>query len=205
VNEQNETPQAPKTHSTLKTTVIICLSVVSLALAALSVYLYVAASEEEPAVDTSPVVVTENTTNDAAGPYIDDNYLFVPHWDAKFMLSDALTQYGYSVTPDSESSRLDPYVVGLTAVFTEDLVENAQSRYYSDIAACSVVTVTKTDEDVANLSGAKQIIESDSSSYVVYDYTAHGGCPEGENLYAASYYDKVADALTDVLSKPEAL
>lgn len=137
------------------------------------------------------------------GPYIKEGYFFVPHWGQKFKLSDELTDYGYSVI-DSEMFDFDSYNVGLTAVFKKDLVSNPQQKYYATIETCSFVNVSKTQEDMSRAGGPKKIIPFDKYSFVVYDYGAHGGCPQNSTgLMSSTYYDKVADALTEILSHPE--
>jgi len=156
--------------------------------------------------DTSNDVGSDIATSNSSevGPYIKDGYFIVPHWGQKFKLSDDLTDYGYSVSPDSLSHSYDSYVVGLTAMFKKDLQSNPQAMYYATIDFCSFVTVSKTTKDMSNVVGPKKVIPFDEYSFVVYDFNAHGGCvDQGFGLMTTSYYNQVANKLTDILSSPE--
>lgn len=141
-----------------------------------------------------------------AGPYISNGYFMVPNWGVKFKLSDELTDYGYSVSPESLSNSFGNYLVGLTAVFKKDLQSAPQSQYYATIDNCSIVTVSRTNNIMPNLSGPKKVIKFGDYSYVVYDFNASGSCKdEGSGLMTNNYYTKVADKLTEILSNPENL
>ncbi|MCL1840023.1 hypothetical protein FWF89_03495 [Candidatus Saccharibacteria bacterium] len=189
----------------------IVLSIMVLGLIGVSVLLIVNIANREECVLSGEVDDEENADEGdpiagEGGPYIADGYLAVPEWGVKFKLTDDLTDYGYSVLPKSLASSYGTYVVGMTAVFKKDLEEDAQARYYATIDFCSFVTVSRTTSNMSNVVGPKKIVTIGSYSYVIYDFTAHGGCVDkGAGLMSSTYYGQVAEKLTEILSKPESL
>lgn len=162
---------------------------------------------DQPAVENiapEPAQEAEVPVNENAGPYIADGHLVVPHWKAKFKLSDELTDYGYSVNPDQLGASFGKYHVGLTAIHKSDLIERPIQKYYPGIGDCSIVTVSKTDKDLTNVGGPKKIVKSGEESYVIYDYTSTTNCPvkEGPSLFTNEHYEKVSAALIEIFSNP---
>lgn len=156
--------------------------------------------------ETIPTITPTKTSTVNGGPYISNGYFIVPTWGVKYKLSDELTDYGYSVSTESLSSSFGNYLVGLTAFFKKDLQSAPQSKYYASIEDCSLITISRTNKDMSNISGPKKVIKFGDYSYVMYDFNAKGSCKdEGSNLMTNNYYTKVTDKLIEILSNPENL
>jgi len=173
-----------------------------LALAAAITFGILWAVEKNKASEPAPEVVEDcNCASDdnsavVSGPYISEGYLYVPEWGIKYQLDNSLIEYGFAVTQDSLANGFGKYSIGLTAVDKDDMVERPQARYYDDIGTCSIISVTKTDQDVSNIHGPRKIVESDTGTYVVYDYSSHNSCSYTKNL------EEIAEKLTNVVSNP---
>ena len=184
----------------------VILSVAILILAGALVFLVIMNNnrEECPICDDSsdePAVI-----NVEGGPYIADGYFIVPRWNAKFKLTDALTDYGFVVLPNSLMSEYGDFVVGVTAVFEKDLKKDETKRYYATVDYCSFVTVSRTTSNMKDVEGPKKVVPFNSYTYVIHDFTTHGGCVDkGSGLMTKTYYGQVAERLTEVFSKPENL
>lgn len=205
-------PNLDKPKATGKTIAIVILTILVVGLAAFSAFLFLnrkattdqAAENKTESVEPEPVKNEPQSTVAAGGPYIADNYLYVPEWNVKYKLSDELTDYGYSVSQDSLGSSFGKYVLGLTAFFKKDLIEEPQARYYATIDTCSLITVTRTEQDASQVGGPKKVIKSGNISYVIYDYRAHGGCiQDSHGSFSEEQYDPIVEKLIDIVSNPE--
>jgi hypothetical protein len=146
------------------------------------------------------------TASRGEGPYLADGFLAVPEWGVRFKLPTDMTDFGFSVQPNSLTSSFGTYVIGMTAVFTKDLDEEAHGRYYATIDHCALITVSRTTSKMTDVVGPAAIVPSGDYSYVIYDFNAHGGCVDtGEGLMSIAYYERVASRLIEAFSKPENL
>jgi flagellar basal body-associated protein FliL len=138
--------------------------------------------------------VTFNTA-----PYITDNYFFIPEWGVKYKLSDELVEWGYSVLPNSISATWG-HVIGLTAFFKKDLVEEPQARYYDTINTCSIVTISRTTKNLTpNPDNYPIYIRFNEYTYIIYDYRSHDSC----TFNSKDTNERIANKLTEILLKPE--
>lgn len=167
-------------------------------------------NEKETAVDTleDETIADGGTATDTikagSGPYIENNYFYVPKWGAKFKLSENLTNYGYAVDQNSQGDSYGDYVVGLTAIMKKDYISNPQVQYYHDIFSCSVVTIRNGNRN-ASLNGMKySSIAFEDKTLIIHDTWREWDCSNNEpytNYYLST--DEVATELVKMLSNPE--
>lgn len=155
--------------------------------------------EEDKEIDAPTETNNIAAQSSQSGPYIANNFLFIPEWGVKFQLSDKLTDYGYAVAQDSASTSYGPYQIGLTAVQSSDLISHPQSQYYDDIFSCSMVTISKTDKDMSNVTGPRAVIPYNNSSLVIYDYNGNTHCNFDLNKA------QVINQLVEIVSHPLAI
>ena len=181
----------------------IVLGVVVLGLGAAMVVMVMGQEECEVCAEfpeEPPVISVEG------GPYMADGYFVVPEWGLKFKLSDELADYGFAVLPGSLQASWGKYVVGMSAVFKKDLVADAQARYYATIEYCALVSVSRTTSNMKDVVGPRKIVQFGSWTYVIADFTVHGGCVDkGTGLFTKAYFDQVAEKLVSIFAKPENL
>ena len=77
------------------------------------------------------------------GPYIKDNYFYVPEWNYKFKIPEDITSVGFSVDYDEAHVGYDLPFIGFTGVLKSD-IHYAQAQYYDDILNCSIISVNRT-------------------------------------------------------------
>ncbi len=196
----------------------IILAIIVVALAGLSVFLYLHTGDDTSTKNqvtfnnkSNSNQATEENTGDSVsdsnasstnnvdygpGPYIKGGYFYVPEWSAKFKLDSTLTDYGYAVEPDSIGASYDKYNIGMTAVQKSDLREHPQAKYYNDITTCSMITISKTTQDMSNVGGPLKIVKDGSSSYVIYG-NVDESCTYNLNN------SQIIKKLTAIFSNPE--
>lgn len=151
-------------------------------------------TEEVKPAETQPATII----NTGDGPYIKDNYLYVPKWGVKYKLSTNLTNYGYAVDQTHQGDSYGNYVVGLTAILKKDYSENPQATYYNDIFSCSVVTVRAMENSKKDWWGDKKAdISFNGFNFVIHDIWRETNCD-------STFQTKdVASQLKAILSNPE--
>lgn len=216
---ENNQPPAPVQEKSTKPKnsfklVSVVLAIIVVALAGLSVFLYLHTdNSNQDSLTYKNTSKTSQETNDAVGssgtssassdvadygpsPYIKSGYFYVPEWSVKFKLDSSLTDYGFSIEPNAIGSSYGSYVVGMTAVQKSDLQEHPQQKYYNDIGTCSMVTVTQTTQDMSNVAGPLKVVKNGEASYVIYGNT-DGSCTYNLNN------SQIINKLVKVLSSPE--
>jgi len=143
-----------------------------------------------------------DSTKPKGGPYIEDGYFFVPKWNAKYKLSDSLTNYGYAVDQKHQGDSYGDYVVGLTAISKSNYIKSPQASYYNDIFSCSVVTVRAMEDSKKGAWGnMKPDVKFNGLNFVIHDLWRNQNCNGAYEQYAPT--GTVANQLKAILSKPE--
>lgn len=131
------------------------------------------------------------------GPYIEDNYFFVPEWGLKFNIPKDLTNFGYSVNYDEAQTGYTLPTIGFTATLKSDIAEGAQARYYDDIETCAIVSVSKE----ASWDNSKHIngLAKNFSGYtlLIWNYSRHDSCDYKLHI------DEVQEKIQQMFSNPE--
>ena len=215
MEEQSPVPpitqiETPKTNKGWKLATIIT-SVVALCGIGFGVYEMIqkdkTTSDLKVQIENKDGSVTEldtdkikTTTEVSGGPYIENNYFYVPKWGVKFKLSDNLTNYGYAVDQNSQGDSYGNYVVGLTAISKSDYVEHPQVAYYNDIFSCSVVTIRTMEESKKGWwDDTEGNVKFNGLDFIIHDIWRKENCTE--EFMAPT--DTVAEQLRTILSNPE--
>ena len=148
----------------------------------------------------SNIPTTPAGSSVTSGPYIANNYFYVPKWGVKYKLSDNLTNYGYAVDQSSQGDSYGSYVIGLTAIMKKDYVKSPVKGYYHDIFSCSVVTVRTIEKNIK----VNDAVKFGDKEFVIHDTWRNWDCSNKED-YTSGYVstDEVSKELTKVLSNPE--
>jgi hypothetical protein len=148
----------------------------------------------------SNIPTTPAGSSVTSGPYIANNYFYVPKWGVKYKLSDNLTNYGYAVDQSHQGDNYGNYVVGLTAIMKKDYVKSPVKGYYHDIFSCSVVTVRTIEKNIK----VNDAIKFDDKEFVIHDTWRDWNCSNKE-AYTNGYVstDEASKELIKVLSNPE--
>ncbi len=147
------------------------------------------------------VTITENAKV-SGGPYIENDYFYVPKWGVKFKLSDDLTNYGYAVDQNSQGDSYGNYVVGLSAILKSDYVENPQTQYYDDIFSCSQVTIRELEDSKLNWHGdVTPSVQFNGHDFIVHDTWRELNCAHVGGL--ASGASELVNQLKEILLNPE--
>ena len=140
-----------------------------------------------------------NTTTDlvsSGGPYIKDNYFYVPEWDYKFKIPEDLTSIGFSVDYDEAHVGYDLPFSGVTGVLKSDISSGAQAQYYDDILNCSIISVNKTKKGNNNYSLGSYDKEIDGYVLRISDHTSN-------YCNFKLHKDEVVSKLVNMFQNPE--
>jgi hypothetical protein len=164
-------------------------------------------TEEQEDEEDLDILEENNSSSEAnievnTAPYMADGYFYIPEWGVKYKLSDELTEWGYSVLPNSAVMSFN-HNIGLTAFFKVDIRE-AQAQYFDTINTCSIATISMTDYDADFFSNFHtddhiKVVKFNNYAFVLYDYRAHGSC----TFNSEETNRKISQKLFEILSKPE--
>ena len=145
--------------------------------------------EEKPSdTPTSPSVVS--------GPYIDEDYFYVPEWKLKFKIPKELDGIGYSV----DLSNPENISIGFSGYLKKDKVEYAHDLFYDRIDTCAIVSVQKKEGQFGNKDGALAgggIKQFDDYALFMWGYEARDTCDIKLNI------DEVKKTIQEMFSNPE--
>ena len=131
------------------------------------------------------------------GPYINDEYFYVPGWGLKFKIPEDLANYGYSVDYDQAQVGYTLPSIGFTAMLKSDVLEGAQGRYYDDIQTCAIVNLTKEPADWNENDINGVIKQFDDYKLLIWNYTRHESCD------LKLHIDEVQNKIQEMFSNPE--
>ena len=153
------------------------------------------ATIETPEIKTTTEDGTTVTISDApaivgGGPYIKDNYFYVPNWGWKFKIPDGLVGLGFSVDYDEAHTGYDLPFIGFTAYEKEHLISNPQAQYYDDILSCSVIEVNKTRKGTNQYTLSVDDREIDGYVLRISDYSS-SFCDFNSREISSTIYGKL--------------
>ena len=129
------------------------------------------------------------------GPYIKDNYFYVPEWNYKFKIPEDITSVGFSVDYDEAHVGYDLPFIGFTGVLKSD-IHDAQAQYYDDILNCSIISVNKTKKGNNNYALGSYDKEIDGYVLRINDYTSN-------YCNFKLHKDEVVSKLVNMFQNPE--
>ncbi len=159
--------------------------------------------------ENGTTVTITDTAKITGGPYIENDYFYVPEWGVKYKLSDELTGYGFAVDQESiwHGGKSDRYNIALSATRKADLPDGGQAQSTDDIFTCSMILVSRSPveeypDSMRATMPSTTFIDFGNYVFRLFNETGFiGSC--GVNREAAKTAAEII--MSDILSRPEAI